>query len=154
MELENIRALTWRIRGTWTLSILTHIRASGSTTFTAMLEQLTHPDTGVPVSRQALSKALTALRERGVIARDEATVYRLTADGCELVGLLRGLEAVYADVAAEAAGLRAARAPVAPMRSSRPEPPCRSPAHVDLAGRRRLATGRDGRGRSGCPALD
>jgi DNA-binding HxlR family transcriptional regulator len=107
MELENIRGLTRRIHGTWTLSILAHLHASGSSTFTGMLEQLSHPDTGAPICRQALSNALATLRGRGVVTRDEATVYRLSADGREFVALLHGLEAAYAGVAAEVTQLRA-----------------------------------------------
>ena len=103
MELENIRMLTRRVHGTWTLSILAHLHASGSSTFTGMLEQLSHPDTGAPIGRQALSKALVTLRERGVVTRDEATLYRLSAGGREFVALLHGLEAAYGAVAAEVA---------------------------------------------------
>lgn len=105
MELENIRDLTRRIHGTWTLSILAHLDVSGCATFTGMLEQLVHPDTGALICRAALSKALVALRERGVVVRDEAAAYRLSAEGREFFALLRGLEAAYAAVAAEVAHL-------------------------------------------------
>jgi len=106
MELDNIRELTRRIHGTWTLSILAHLSANGSASFTGMLDELGHPDTGARIGRQALSKALATLREREVVMRDEATAYRLTTGGCELVALLQRLEAAYAEVAAEAATQR------------------------------------------------
>jgi DNA-binding HxlR family transcriptional regulator len=108
MELENIRELTRRVHGTWTLSILAHLDASGSSTFTGMLAQLSHPDTGASIGRQALANALVTLRERGVVTRDESTRYRLSAGGREFVALLRGLEAAYATVAAEVTQLRTA----------------------------------------------
>jgi DNA-binding HxlR family transcriptional regulator len=108
MELENIRMLTRRIHGTWTLSILAHLDARGSSTFTEMLGRLSHPDTGASIGRQALSKALATLRERGVVTRDEATVYRLSVDGREFVALLHGLEAAYGAVAAEVTQLHVA----------------------------------------------
>ena len=99
MELEKIRELQRRIDGTWTLSILAQLAASKRMAFTELLGELRHPDTGVPICRQALANALVKLRERGVVLRDDSTIYSLTAEGRHLVAILQEREVVYATMA-------------------------------------------------------